>query len=129
MHERNRHRALAHGRSAPFYRAVPDVACGEKAGSARFQIERRALQWPVIRILAALSQVRPSHEVAVGVTANSNISGPVGLRLAAQTQEEPARVESFFFTRLIVPDCDSSQHMIAVQSDHFGFRHYFNVRS
>ena len=81
MHERDRHRSLAHGARHPLDRARADVAGDEHSGHARLERERVALKRPAVAL-----DVEAGEDEAALVARDDTLE-PVGQRPGADEHE------------------------------------------
>ena len=115
VNEGDGHAALAHGRGDAFDRTEPDVAAGENARDAGLEEVGVAVEVPPAR----RSHLRPGEDVAVVVERDLGRQ-PVGLRIGADEDVEPAGAQSFGFAADAIVDVDRLERNVAGRGGHLG---------
>ena len=95
---------------------MADVARGEHAGHARFQIVRGALQGPARRKLLADDQVGAGDEITVFVANDADVLCPIGLWHAADADEQPMGWDAPLLPECAIDERDLVECVIAVNA-------------
>src|SRR5580700_9512632 len=107
---------------------MADVAGGEKAGHAGFQIERIALERPALRKAPIATQIGPRQKIAFVVSRDADLGSPIGMWRAAEAQKEPMRVYGLLLPGFVIGERDGAQDSLAMQGSNFRVRQDFDVR-
>src|SRR6185369_12573591 len=99
MHERDRHRALAHARGHTLNRTVSNVAHDKYAGHVCFQQTRLAIELPPAGPLAIAYELRAGIDKPA-LIAFDKISKPVGVWRGSDHDEQRVGRYSVYFVRL-----------------------------
>src|SRR5262249_12591764 len=111
MHERDCEAALADGGSDALHRARTNVAAREDARHARLEEVPVAIEVP----LPLGADVGTREHVAARVERDLGRE-PVGVRIGADEEEEPARLEASYIAGFRIPDIDRFEGVRSVSS-------------